>query len=375
MTEQSTVRRFGIDVVDFMRLMSSRPVGLLEGKFEDYRVFTVLMMLLLGFVAASFWVWDVVVDPVGAHKTVALRLLFIPVGLIPAAAVALTRSKHLRVLQAIVGAMLVSAVVLFSAILNQLKLGSLWGIGGYMFLMLAIILICQGFSPTFSIGLTIVAGGLPHVLALIGFIHTFHHLQYAVLLWPAVSVTCVALLAMSYNYAMLFDTRRKLERVSAIDPLTDAANRRMFLPLLEQEVARSRRFGHSVSMLMIDIDEFKLVNDRSGHSVGDLVLKRLAETCRAAIRESDTFARLGGDEFAILLPETSVTGALGLAESIRSSVETSSVPGPDGPVNFTVSVGAAQSQGIDVADGDLLRRADSAMYAAKHAGRNCVRGS
>jgi diguanylate cyclase (GGDEF)-like protein len=163
--------------------------------------------------------------------------------------------------------------------------------------------------------------------------------------------------------------------VSAIDPLTGAANRRLFMPLLEKEMARSKRYGHPLSLLMVDLDDLKLINDEHGHNVGDIVRRQLAEACRGTVCESDTLARLGGDEFAVLLPETDSQGAFDLAETVRAAVEASPALDPDGHfVRCTVSIGAAQARDTDTRDTSLIGRADEALYEAKQAGRNCVRG-
>jgi diguanylate cyclase (GGDEF)-like protein len=331
------------------------------------------MTVLLGPLAASMWVWDYVVDPVGAQRTVGLRMLCLLLGFIPAAIFVKVRNRF--ALQGTVLFALMGAVFMFCIIAARLQAGPVYALGGFMFFPLAVLLVCPGFSAEFGIGCAVATGLLPHVMALFGVMPGFQHTHYALLIWPAVGMSCVVTLALSHNYGTLYDTRQQLELVSALDPLTEAANRRLFMPLLEQEMARSRRFGHPLSLLMIDIDRFKLVNDEYGHPVGDIVLRQLADTCRAAIRESDTLARLGGDEFAVLLPETDAAGALALAETVRAAVESSPALGPDAhAVRYTVSVGVVQSLATDIKDTSLIGRADSALYDAKQAGRNRVCG-
>jgi diguanylate cyclase (GGDEF)-like protein len=362
-----------LDVTGFLRPAGSRTPEFLAAKLEDHRAFTAAMMFALGPVAASLWVWDYVVDPVGAQSTIGLRLLCIAVGVIAGFVLIVARNRH--VMQVAAAAGVLSACVIFSVILTRLDGGMTYGIGGYMFYPLAIILVCQGFSNEFGIAFAITAGVLPQVLALVGLMPGFPQARYAVLIWPAVVMACVALLAMSYNYGKLYDTRVQLQRVSTIDPLTGAANRRLFMPLLEKEMARARRFGHPVSLLMLDLDQFKRVNDEHGHPTGDLALVHFANTCRATIRESDTLARLGGDEFAILLPETDEVGALELAETIRATVEGAPALDDEGHVvRCTVSIGAAQAHDGDMRDTTLIARADAVLYEAKQLGGNRVLG-
>lgn len=164
----------------------------------------------------------------------------------------------------------------------------------------------------------------------------------------------------------------KLEHEAHTDALTGCANRRWFLELAGHEVARARRHGEEVALLMLDLDRFKSVNDRYGHPVGDLALKKVAEVCRKELRKEDAVGRLGGEEFAILLPETDTQGAMEIGERVRQAVATSEIPLEDEPpLRVTTSIGATVLRPEDDVAA-LLGRADKALYAAKEAGRNRV---
>ncbi len=165
----------------------------------------------------------------------------------------------------------------------------------------------------------------------------------------------------------------ELVRQATTDMLTGLPNRRYFLELASQEIARSRRYVKLLSVLMIDLDEFKSINDNYGHQTGDTVLVKFAEICRKSMRAIDVTGRLGGEEFAILLPETEEKEALDAAERLRRSVAGEKVEGEGGKtVHFTISIGVAtlspSSDDIDV----LLSAADKALYEAKRSGRNRV---
>ncbi|MFL6715558.1 MAG: diguanylate cyclase [Burkholderiaceae bacterium] len=161
-------------------------------------------------------------------------------------------------------------------------------------------------------------------------------------------------------------------RASACDYLTGIANRRTFFEAAELELERWRRFPRPLSVVAIDADFFKQINDTWGHPAGDEVLRNLAQTLSATVREIDVVARLGGEEFAALLPSTDLEGAVRLAERFRSAVESQRVMVGSQEIRYTVSVGVAsmdsQVSGMD----QLLKLADSALYAAKKAGRNQV---
>ena len=160
----------------------------------------------------------------------------------------------------------------------------------------------------------------------------------------------------------------ELHRLSITDPLTSAYNRRHFLEVLDKEIERTRRTGQPFSLIMIDLDHFKTVNDRYGHAAGDLVLKSLVEMLKKRLRRTDCLARWGGEEFLILLPYTPVEKAAGLAEELRQRVNNMIIPGVG---HFSASFGVVGYCPGDTVD-SLIQRVDSKLYAAKAGGRNRV---
>ncbi|MBS1191890.1 MAG: response regulator [Rhodocyclaceae bacterium] len=169
------------------------------------------------------------------------------------------------------------------------------------------------------------------------------------------------------------ELERRLEEEARTDALTGCANRRHFLELAEHEMARFRRYGGEMSLLMLDLDHFKAINDANGHHAGDLTLMELVRVCRATLREEDVVGRLGGEEFAVLLPQTGRDKAIEAAERLRHAVAKAEVPVPEGqPVHFTTSIGVATLTPADASIDMLLGRADQALYEAKGAGRNRV---
>lgn len=172
------------------------------------------------------------------------------------------------------------------------------------------------------------------------------------------------------------ETERKLVELATTDPLTGLLNRRRFMELAREELARSERYGHHVSLLMLDLDRFKSVNDTHGHQLGDQVLCCLAEVVQHGLRQVDVMGRIGGEEFAVLMPETDVLQAVVAAERLRLAVEASSLKLEEGELKFTVSIGVAQAvPGDHIPLRTLFKQADDALYQAKETGRNRVQAA
>ena len=165
----------------------------------------------------------------------------------------------------------------------------------------------------------------------------------------------------------------ELTRQAHLDYLTGLSNRRHFIEQGELELSRAIRYDTPLSLMMLDIDFFKNVNDTYGHQVGDIVLQALSKICQDTLRQVDIPGRLGGEEFAVILPETSCTEALEVAERLRETIASTEVTIPVGlPIHFTVSIGVTtlldKNSNIDM----LLNQADKALYEAKETGRNKV---
>jgi diguanylate cyclase (GGDEF)-like protein/PAS domain S-box-containing protein len=165
----------------------------------------------------------------------------------------------------------------------------------------------------------------------------------------------------------------RLEMLSETDLLTEALNRRGFARMAAREFERARRRTERLAIIMLDLDHFKAINDRFGHAAGDLVLASVAGCCRAQIRESDLLGRLGGEEFAILLTDGHVDAAHMVMTRLRKAIAAARISSIKGDVSVTASFGIAT---VDPASEELdsaLARADTALYEAKNAGRNCIR--
>lgn len=169
----------------------------------------------------------------------------------------------------------------------------------------------------------------------------------------------------------LIQTNKKLAHLATTDPVTNLVNRRIILSRIEQEKSRVERGSKSFSLIMVDVDNFKQVNDRFGHGGGDYVLVTLAELISLSLRKQDEVARWGGDEFLIMLPETDMEGGIFVAEKIRNKIELTVFAYREWtiPVTITLGVGSCDA---NMGIGSCIRKADQALYIGKQAGKNRV---
>ncbi len=167
------------------------------------------------------------------------------------------------------------------------------------------------------------------------------------------------------------DREARFERLATTDPLTGVANRRLLFDQSKRELARTRRYGTPTSLIIVDLDHFKGINDQYGHLVGDLALTHAATVLGDAIRDADMIARYGGEEFGILLPMTDLDGAFEVAERCRSRLADRPFVADCGSVSITASLGVASTSKDGNVD-ELLRRADDALLRAKSLGRNRI---
>ena len=177
------------------------------------------------------------------------------------------------------------------------------------------------------------------------------------------------------NVTDLVQQADRLKEMATVDGMTGLFNRRHFLALADIEWSRYQRHWRPLSLLMLDIDRFKSINDQFGHDIGDHVIMQIAEICRRYRRKSDLIARFGGEEFLLLLPETEASDAQAAAERLRRQVERSDLSIATHTIAATVSIGVAPATPNMRTIVDLIKAADHALYVAKNSGRNRVCGA
>jgi diguanylate cyclase (GGDEF)-like protein len=185
---------------------------------------------------------------------------------------------------------------------------------------------------------------------------------------PIASLSSEASLAM--EVVALYD---HMKIMSVTDGLTGLFNHREFYQALRRELERARRYRHTLSLLIIDVDDFKQFNDRYGHPAGDSALRRVAELLKRCARTTDILSRYGGEEFAVILPESTPAGALMVAERMKTEVGGHNfIPNSRYPVHLTVSIGIYSTEDGGVSEDQMVSLADEAAYLAKKSGKNRV---
>lgn len=180
-----------------------------------------------------------------------------------------------------------------------------------------------------------------------------------------------SIIGFSTDITELYQLKEEFRKQANSDPLTGLYNRRYFVEQAEKEFHRAKRYNLSLSLLSLDIDHFKKINDKYGHPVGDSVLIQLTQNLLPSLRNEDVLARIGGEEFSILLPEISAKQAKLVAERIRCEQESNIIQGDwDGDITALVSIGVATLSSTDETFDELFSRADKALYVAKNTGRN-----
>lgn len=206
--------------------------------------------------------------------------------------------------------------------------------------------------------------------ALDNFMHAGTIHAFSLIALQLISITSCFSLTLGANHQLT----NKLAIQATIDPLTAIYNRRVFDELAQNEVSRARREDRPLSIVLIDVDHFKQVNDQYGHQVGDKLLKEFSARLKGCLRQYDILARYGGEEFVLLLPDTNAETAILIAEKLRFSIFTPIFNfGNEHMIDVTASFGVATHKGEHINWQQLMSLADQALYHAKDSGRNCVK--
>ena len=348
--------------------------GLYAEKLRIFRPFAVIVMALAALLGIGLWGWDFAVDPLGAPNTLPYRLAEIPaLGLFPLY-LYFNLWPRFRTF-AFVLSMTVSQALMFP-IFELLQDGPLIGSGAFLFWYIFVPLAGVGLTLKDSLYAMLGLSVAPLLWNALGLLAHFQTDVFILYMWPAgfvVSAVLVAnnhfMLQMIRSQKLLSLAKEEAEHMARTDVMTGMNNRRAFLELGGAAFQNAKRYGHPLSVVLLDLDHFKRINDTHGHAAGDAVIVMTAELINLCVRESDITGRFGGEEFVLLLSETDLTHAVEMAERMRATVSATLL---DEKTGFTASFGVVQlSAGCDNLE-TLVAQADQALYEAKEGGRNRV---
>ena len=353
---------------------------LYELKLRQYRSFSAAIMWLGAFLAFALWAWDFAIDADNGHKTLIYRIALIPIlggfGLY----LQFGLSARFRTL-AFVVSMIASQFCLY-LILDQLDRGYEYGIGAHLFWLMFVPLVAVGLTLKDAVYALLALAVMPVVWYATGVVPQMPIYIVIAYMWPATGVVMIALVINNNIALHMFREQRLLERaheetkkLARTDPLTGLNNRRSLLSLGNVRFQNAKRYQHPLTVLAVDLDNFKSVNDIYGHAVGDDVLRAVADVLQSSARTSDIVARLGGEEFVAVLGETDLEHGCALAERVRKRIEDTKVAAVNVDISVTASIGVAEISRNNLSLEALIDQADVAMYAAKSAGKNRVQAA
>lgn len=316
-----------------------------------------------------FGLWDLWTDAASLPRTMPARAFFCGFWLLLWRTT--FRPDLTRYLGWILAAAVIGSFMAIAWVLNIVPHGMVFGLMGFAYPEFALLLLPNMRIATFC---NVMLLGIVNLWAV--WLDTASPVltNSNLLLFPLCCLTCLCVFANEVRDRRVFALEFELEGQATTDSLSGVFNRRHFMRCAQIELDRAGRYGHPTTLLMLDIDHFKIINDTYGHHVGDEAIKLLADTCRNTLRTTDCLGRIGGEEFAILLAETDLRPSGLVAERLRFLVsETPLQTGvPATPMHsFTVSIGVAAFEAGDSIE-LLMQRADAALYGAKNRGRNCV---
>lgn len=330
------------------------------------------LLLLAALGVLLFGAWDYKIDPAIVVRTLPVRILCSVLSVTLWAAVPLPSFR--RRLSWIYTVNSVAATLTIIWVLLVVPDGFLWGISGFFYLPLALLVL-----PKFRL----VACNCMLLLFIINGAMHFNEAPRLVILNANffLGFMCVMTGVLAYlneeRDRRIFQLERELEHLANCDSLSGAFNRRYFEETARDEIERAHRYKYPLSLLMMDADHFKRINDTYGHAVGDKAIRAIAEIGQGIFRSSDLLARMGGEEFAVLLPETDSDGARQIAERLQEKLRFNDISTDNATAEIpdfftlTISVGVSSLKRDDTVE-TLLQRADAALYEAKNQGRNRV---
>lgn len=348
----------------------------INAKNDDFCRLSSVTLLMTGLLFNCFIIWDYAVDPVHAGEAVVWRLLGSAI-LLVTGALGWQDTRALRTrLAAVIAPLCLLAVYIH--ILGILDNGAVYGVGGFLYFFIFIPFIAFAQPLALSIFIQVAIAVFPPLAAQFGLDAGLDWGIYNAYVWLAFTPVAVLMLTMDILYLRMVSYRSQALAQAMKDGLTQVSNRRHFNLTADQRLQQHRARNEPLSLLFIDIDHFKAVNDEYNHAIGDRAIRHVATTLSELIRDQDILGRYGGEEFVVLLTQTDADTARAVAERMRIGIANTplTVAGATHqPIALTISVGIAtcapgfsRHRNLDA----FIHDADLALYQAKKQGRNRV---
>ncbi|HET7313065.1 GGDEF domain-containing protein [Salinisphaera sp.] len=361
----SRVRRF---------LAATHGAIYLAAKERDFAGFVRGTLLTTALFVLAAVGWDFAIDPVHAWQLIWLR--FLGSALVLLWALASWRNVHAPMARALAVLVPLAIEASFIHVLAVLNGGGAYGMGGFLYFFILVPFLTLAQPLVLSAAVLVLLAVMPPVASLFGLSADLDWVVYTAYIGLALGPVMLILLMFEYLYWTVFRYRRKVEVQAVTDALTAVANRRHFMLEAAARLENRQQCGAPASLLFVDIDRFKAINDRHGHALGDQALTHVVNRLKQVLRDDDLIARYGGEEFVVLLSDADTDHAVRVAERMRVAVKTEpyDVAGTNEPaITLTVSIGIATRAADRPVDLDtLIIAADRALYDAKSAGRDRV---
>ena len=376
-----SIRRFYRRLAEFIQAIQD--TDYIAAKGADFVAFTrIVLLITASFILASI-AWDYAVDPVNAAHTNGLRVGQCLALLVWSAA----SWRHPQARAARLCMFLVPLILegLYMQVMIVLDRGMIYGLGGFLYFFIFIPLLTVSQPAVLWLAVLTLITVFPIVMQPFGLSAGLDWPIYNAFMWLGFVPVVLIMLLFEYLYWNVYCYRRQVEIQAVTDGLTQIANRRFFITEAIRALELHQRHERTASLLFIDIDRFKPINDEYGHRVGDAALKHVVATLSPQLRASDLIGRYGGEEFVVFLPETGLHAAAQIGERMRAAIEArpyhvdstdnDSERTPTDALDMTISIGVATHSATlrerpDIES--LINAADFALYEAKRRGRNRV---
>lgn len=352
-------------------LKATAQPGYLASKARYFGLFSIYATFVTALFVVATIGWDYAIDPAHAWQAIPWRLVEAASILLWGASLTWDVTAWYSRTTTVLVPLFVEGT--FVHILSLLDHGNAYGVGGFVYFFVFLPFLTMAQPLLFSVLLLAAVALFPTVAQPLGLSAHLNMAIYNAYVWMVYVPVVMILLLFEYLTWQLYIYRNKMEAMAVTDSLTQIANRRHFLALASHRLSDGERRRRPVSLLFLDIDRFKSINDSYGHAVGDEVIKRVAKVIVQELREDDLIGRYGGEEFVVLLADTHAADAALIAERIRAAVsERVRIKAKTQGVSVSVGAATYTGQARDIDLDRLIHQADQALYAAKRTGRNTV---